>query len=129
MHATALPAENEPSGHASHVQVVALSAVPAGQAVYLVRSAELKAPGGFTRHVVEDADGEYCPAGQSKHEPLLARYVPTAHGVQVVKLFELYDPGKHAVHATALPAENEPSGHASHVHEVAFSAVPAGHAV
>jgi hypothetical protein len=88
-----------------------------------VRSAELYAPAGFTRHVVAPVDGAYCPNGQDTQLPL-ARYAPAAHWMQLVKSALLYAPGAHAVHATALAADTEPCAHAWQL-QLAFRNVPA----
>ena len=90
-----------------------------------MRSAELYAPSGFTRHVVELGEGAYCPCAQATQLPLPARYVPAAHGTHCVESADAREPDAHGVHDTALAPDMEPTAQLWHVCVEVLTNVPA----
>lgn len=76
-----------------------------------MRSAELYAPAGFTRHVVEPDDGAYWPAGHGVQLPLLSMYVPALHGTQLEKSALLNQPAGQGVHDVEPALEDVPTAH------------------
>ena len=116
-------AVHEPAGVAAHEEALVPPAVvlyvPVTHCVQEVALAALQVP---AAHGVgaDDVDAQYEPAGQAVHDaafwpPVVVRYVPAAHCVQVVALAALQKPAAHCVHAVMEPVAGEyvPAGHAS----------------